>query len=243
MARHSNYVITISRKIGSGGTTLGHAIANHYGFDYMDKEILNKTAERMNIHDTHALNMDKKHKTLFSSLVQRSKDEIPYTDKHWFLPTTGDIFKMQSELMVEEAEENNCVFMGRGGSAIFRDHPKHISIFLTASRKLRIERLREMLGDEVNGMPISRYVESKDKGKSKYYKSFTGRPWTDISEYDLVINTTDMDEQTVLKMVETYLEKRWPDLKPLAEEEKKARAEAAAQVEKEAVAEGEIEAE
>lgn len=201
--------------IGSGGTILGHAIANHYGFDYMDKEILVKATERMNIHDSHAKRLDKKHSSFLSSLIQKSMDEIPYTDKDWFLPTTSDLFKVQSQLMQEEAEENNCVFMGRGGSAIFKDHPKHVSIFLTAPRLLRIERLRDMLGNEVNGLSIARYVDYKDRGKTKYYKSFTGRTWTDAENYDLVINTEGMDEDTVLQMVETYLEKRWPELKPV----------------------------
>ena len=35
-----HYVITIGRQLGRGGSDMGKAISEHFGFRYIDKEIL-----------------------------------------------------------------------------------------------------------------------------------------------------------------------------------------------------------
>ena len=44
-----NYCITIGRQLGSGGSAIGKALANKFGFQYIDKEILMKAAEALDM--------------------------------------------------------------------------------------------------------------------------------------------------------------------------------------------------
>lgn len=55
-----NYVITIGRQLGSGGAITGKAIADHFGFQYIDKEFLVIAAQNMDISAKRLEELDEK---------------------------------------------------------------------------------------------------------------------------------------------------------------------------------------
>ena len=78
---------------------------------------------------------------LFGGRFQFISDgTIPYGS---FL-NNDSLFKIQSDVIRELAENQSCLFVGRCADYILRDHPRHINIFISASKEARIERLMQL---------------------------------------------------------------------------------------------------
>ena len=73
-----NYIITIGRQLGSGGSAMGRAIADRFGFQYIDKEVLIKAAERLNLSEESLKDIDEKSTSIWSILAQTTAYEVPY---------------------------------------------------------------------------------------------------------------------------------------------------------------------
>ena len=50
-------IITISREFGSGGRKLGEAIAEYFGFDYYDREIITAIAKNQELEEAFVANI------------------------------------------------------------------------------------------------------------------------------------------------------------------------------------------
>ncbi|MCE2603986.1 cytidylate kinase-like family protein, partial [Pseudomonas aeruginosa] len=66
----NNYVITIGRQAGSGGSILGRNLAKHFGFHYIDKDLIKKAAEELNVPEEELARMDEKESIADRLLLQ-----------------------------------------------------------------------------------------------------------------------------------------------------------------------------
>ncbi|MEG1887703.1 MAG: cytidylate kinase family protein [Oscillospiraceae bacterium] len=54
------------------------------------------------------------------------------------------MFQTQSQILEKMTDESSSIVMGRCGAYLFRNHPRHISFFLHADIKHKVERLNQM---------------------------------------------------------------------------------------------------
>lgn len=208
-----NYVITIGRQLGAGGSNLGKAIAEHFGFQYIDKEFLVLAAKELDVSQENIEMMDEKPEPYWINMVNTAMSEIPYTGAAWHVPTGKEVYAQQSEIMRKAAEAGPCVVIGRCGSEIFRGEEKHVSIFLHGDMASRTARLAATLGRDVKPGKDSRLIEKEDKEREKYFHNYTGKNWLDLTGYDFALDTSAFDDEQIKGLVIGYIEARFPDLK------------------------------
>ena len=209
----NNYIITIGRQLGSGGSSLGKRLAEHFGFRYIDKEILVKAAEKMHLSEDALKDVDEKSTSIWAMLAQTAAYEVPYIAEEWYVPTSNQLFKMQTQIMEDAVAEGPCVIIGRCASHLFRDCEKHTSIFLQASDEARMERLKRRQGEHKTRRELEKLMEKMDKERAKYYNLYTGKKWLDLREYDFVLDTTAFTDDQVEEILVNYMETRFPELK------------------------------
>lgn len=208
-----NYVITIGRQLGAGGAVLGKAIAEHYGFQYIDKEFVVLAGKNLHAALEDIQEYNEKNNPNWINMTRTAMNTIPYLGDSWVLPTSKKLYEEQTNIMKKAAEEGPCVVIGRCGSQIFKDYENHVSIFLHGDIESRVARLAAVLGKEVDTAKDGKRIEREDKERAKYYQEFTGKQWDDIKEYDFVLNTSNLSDEQVMEVVFGYIEAKFPELK------------------------------
>lgn len=207
----NNYVITIGRQAGSGGSILGRNLAKHFGFHYIDKDLIKKAAEELNVPEEELARMDEKESIAGRLLLQTGGYPMAYMSEDWKTSTGEDVFKTESKLIRQAAEQASCVVVGRCGSFLFTGYEKHISLFLYAEEEARARRLGGHLGmaDE----KTIKMIRKLDKERARYVRTYTGQEWQDPTSYDLTIDTEKLDDQQLMDVAIHYICCRFPELK------------------------------
>lgn len=208
-----NYVITIGRELGAGGAVLGKAIAEHFGFQYIDKEFVVLAGKKLHAALEDIEEFDEKGDPYWIGMTYTAMSNIPYLGDSWVLPTSKQLYEEQTDIMKQAAANGPCVIIGRCGSQIFKGQDNHLSIFLHGSLESRAKRLADILGREVDIVKDGKKIEKEDKERAKYYKTFTGKMWDDMKEYDFVLNTSDLSDEQIKYIVFGYIEANFPELK------------------------------
>ena len=210
--KNQHHVITIGRQLGSGGSAMGKAIAEHFGFEYIDKEILVKAAAIRDA-DEENLELVDENVSALTAMARSAAFEMPYIAKEWYIPTSDQLFKTQTEIMRESEEKGPCVIIGRCASYLFRHYEKHTSIFLQADMDSRIKRLEKTLDKKLSEKKAVHDIEKQDRERAQYYNTFTGKKWLDLRQYDLVLDTSPFSDEEIKDILFHYITVRFPELK------------------------------
>lgn len=117
------------------------------------------------------------------------KKRIKAFKKYHGLSSEDVLFFDTSKFLVEKAKQEDFIVMGRFADAILtNNHIPHISIFITAPEKRRVQRFLE-INKNVTPNQAKKWIESEDKRHLKTYKFYTGRKWSKASNYDICINS------------------------------------------------------
>lgn len=206
-----HYVITIGRQLGSGGALMGKQLADHFGFQYIDKELLLKASEELNIPAGSLEELDEKEPFNWSTLIQTAVYEMPYVADEWYVPTGRQLFEEQSKLIKEAVERSSCVVVGRCASHLFRNYDRHVSLFLYAELEKRMERLKGII--DLSERKAQKFIDKADKDRAKYFNTFTGKKWLDLRQYDFSINSGMLDDMTLKSHLIDCVCTKYPELK------------------------------
>lgn len=201
-------VITIERQYGSGGRIVGKALARDLGIPFYDDEILSMTAERSAVGEQYFRLADER---AGNNLLHRIVGGI----KHNSLgapKTEGDVtspenlFKFQSEVIRELAEQESCIIVGRCADYVLEATGKEdlIRIFVYADTPTCIRRTMEVDGILDTQEAIAK-LNKITKQRRDYHKYFTGKEWEDMTNYDLPINASKLELDQVVELIKTYI--------------------------------------
>ena len=158
-----NRVITISREFGSGGRTIGKAVAEQLGIPCYDNEILQEIAKE-------------------SGFVAAAFSH-PASG-----PSNADyLWEMQYKLIGQLAQKGPCVIVGRCADYILRDKADCLRVFIHADLSYRAKRIVEVYGEREKS-PEQR-LKDKDKRRAAYHRFYTDMKWGHAQNYDLTLNS------------------------------------------------------
>ncbi|MGC8502798.1 AAA family ATPase [Desulfurella sp.] len=183
-----NIVITITRQIGSGGYDLAKAISEEFGFKLIDRELVVHAAK---ILKTDVAYLDKKEEKT-SSLLEKILSVFSIGTPEIgslagsFYPTDAEIFEVQKTVLESFAQNHDIVALGRASFFVFKDHPKHLSVFLKADLDYRVKNVaKEFNMDEKEALEL---VNKTDKNRNEYIKKMTDINRFDLRNYSIVID-------------------------------------------------------
>lgn len=203
-------VVAISRQLGAGGSIVGRSIARTFGWRYADREILHEASRRLHADDAELAALEERVETVWERLAPLFLFGVSAGPAIPPLPpalTGPGLFAVEREILQSLAARGSVVIVGRGGAHVLRDHPGLVTVFLHADELVRTERLAERL-DATQRHHAADLVRQSDRQRSEFNKSLSGRDWTDATQYDLSIDTSAADLNTIGDVVAALLTTR-----------------------------------
>jgi CMP/dCMP kinase len=204
------FVVTISRQLGSGGGFMGERLSARLNAMYLDREILRRAAEKLKVSEEELESLDEKTTPFWQSILLSSNYAAPalFTPPPAAaFPSDQDLFRVEAEIITHIAEKNMAIVVGRGGSFILRDHPRHASLYLYANISVRCQRIQAKYKLPVD--KALKMIEDNDKGRSRYLHNVTGLNWTDTRQYNLCIDTGALELPKIEDIAIAYLQARF----------------------------------
>jgi len=199
------FVITIAREYCSGGKKIGKRLAEELGVSCYDSEMFQLVSTAKNLKDGAVA---KDSRIQGTNLYEAASRELNGQDLDSFLASSeiriSNLFEYQSEIIRILAEGESCVIVGRAANYILKDRKDVVRIFIHAPQSFRLKRassIHHMSEAELRG-----YIKMIDDKRADYYKSYTGREWKDVEDYDLSLDVGRYGIQGCVDFIKKYVE-------------------------------------
>jgi len=176
-------VITISRQLGSLGTTLGRQVAARLGYRLVHRELINQAAHLAGAPDMALATIDE------LGLLGIEPDE---NQQRAYLESVQSIIE-------NLAVTGNVIIVGRAGQAILQTNPNVLHLRIVAPLQTRIQRIVKAHG--ISPQAANAQIEDSDLYRASYLQRFYNIRWDDPTLYHLVINTGHISLETSAEVV------------------------------------------
>lgn len=195
-----NKIITISREFGSGGREIGKRLADKLGYAYYDSEIITLLAKEVGMSEEYIKNISEK--GIYPQVFNFGKTFATFNNLQI---NQMEILVRQREIIKEIAKSGNCVIVGRGANVILNEY-RPINIFVYANMESKIKRCREKRQDEeLSDKELINKIKEIDKNRRKYHDLISNLEWGDKENYDICINTSNIDIKKLIPVLEDYV--------------------------------------
>ncbi len=184
-------VITISHEMGAGGPDIGMGLAQRLGYRYVDHELLLDAVRRYGLAQEKLSHLDESKPTLFERFDTETRHYITV------LQTT----------LLEFAEMDNAVLMGRGGQWLLRGIPHVLRVRVIAPFEQRvrqwIKRSADMTGETPNQRAAADFVRRDDAEKNGRMRYLYEVDLGDPALYDITVNMEHLTVDAAVHMIES----------------------------------------
>ncbi len=191
-------IVTISHQMGAGGPEIGMAVAQRMEYRYVDHELIQDAVRRYGLIEEKLSHLDESKPTLFERFDAETRHYIT------ILQTT----------LLEFAEADNTVIIGRGGQWLLRGIPHVLRVRVIAPFEQRVrswvKRTAEMTGETPNQRAAADFVRRDDAEKAGRMQYLYEVDIADPAIYDMVFNTEKLRHEAAVDMIERAL--RRPEL-------------------------------
>lgn len=186
-------IITISREFGSGGRFIGEEVAKKLGIAYYDKEMIGQIAEQAGV----------------SSACVRENAELS-PKKGWFAyafsgrDITGKsvedmVYEAQRKVIMEIAEKENCVIVGRNADFILKDRKDVLNVFIHGSIPEKVRRICSLYN--VTEVDAIKMINDIDKRRRTNYNFYTEQKWGMAENYTMSLNSSVLGYDLCQKII------------------------------------------
>ena len=134
----SKQIITINRMFGSNGRVIGKAIADALGLKFYDKELIEIASREKGVPFDEFAKADEKKASQWRYSVEY---DIQIDREYHFTPINDVLFDAQKEIILNLADKEDCVIVGRCANYILKD--KALSLFIYAPFEDRLKTVME----------------------------------------------------------------------------------------------------
>ena len=177
-------IITISREFGSGGRFIGEKVAKKLGIAYYDKNIINDIAEKSGLSPEY---------------VQKNAELSPKKGLFAYAFSGRDItgksvedmvYEAQRNIILELAEKEPCVIIGRNADYILKDRDDVLNVFIHGDMLEKIKRITGLYN--VKEKEAVKMMADTDKRRRTNYNFYTDQNWGKASNYTLCLNSSQL---------------------------------------------------
>ena len=191
-------IITISREFGSGGRFIGEEVAKKLGIKYYDKDIIGQIAEKSGFSPKY---------------IQENAELSPKKGLFAYAFAGRDItgksvedmvYEAQRKVIMEIAEKENCVIIGRNADFILKDREDVLNVFIHGDEPEKVKRICKLY--HVTETDAIKMMADIDKRRMTNYRFYTDQKWGMAGNYTLSLNSSqlgyDRCEQIVIECME-----------------------------------------
>ena len=179
-----NTLITISREFGSGGRFIGEEVAKKLGIAYYDKNIIGQIAEKSGLSPEY---------------IQENAELSPKKGLFAYAFSGRDItgksvedmvYEAQRNIILELAEKEPCVIIGRNADYILKDRDDVLNVFIHGDMPEKIKRITGLYN--VKEKEAVKMMADTDKRRRTNYNFYTDQNWGKASNYTLCLNSSQL---------------------------------------------------
>ncbi len=175
--------VTVSRQLGSLGTTVAKQLADDLGYEYLDKNAFGQVLLDHGFSGTKIEQYDEKKPPLW---------DVFSSDRDRFL-------LFMKVAIFDFAMKGKTVIVGRGGQMLLRGVPGVLGLRVEAPMPLRLERVQKML--DVDARHAEKVVRNSDYDRNGFHRFFFNVNWEESDIYDLIINTKTFSVDTAVEII------------------------------------------
>ena len=177
-------IITISREFGSGGRFIGEEVAKKLGIAYYDKNIIGQIAEKSGLSPEY---------------IQENAELSPKKGLFAYAFSGRDItgksvedmvYEVQRNIILELAEKEPCVIIGRNADYILKDRDDVLNVFIHGDMPEKIQRITGLYN--VEEKEAVKMMADTDKRRRTNYNFYTDQSWGKASNYTLCLNSSQL---------------------------------------------------
>ena len=186
-------IITISREFGSGGRFIGEEVAKKLGIAYYDKNIINDIAEKSGLSPEY---------------VQKNAELSPKKGLFAYAFAGRDItgksvedmvYEAQRKVILELAEKEPCVIIGRNADYILKDRDDVLNVFIHGGTPEKIQRITRLYN--VEEQKAVKMMVDIDKRRMVNYNFYTNQKWGKADNYTLCLNCSQLGYDRCEKII------------------------------------------
>lgn len=190
-------IITISREFGSGGRFIGEEVAKKLGIKYYDKDIIGQIAEQSGFSPEY---------------IQENAELSPKKGLFAYAFAGRDItgksvedmvYEAQRKVIMEIAEKESCVIIGRNADYILKDRDDVLNVFIHGAESEKVKRICKLY--HVTETDAIKMMTDIDKRRMTNYRFYTDRKWGMAGNYTLSLNSSqlgyDRCEQIIIECI------------------------------------------
>ena len=186
-------IITISREFGSGGRFIGEEVAKKLGIAYYDKNIINEIAEKSGLSPEYIQeNAELSPKKGLFAYVFAGRD---VTGKS----VEDLVYEAQRKVILELAEKESCVIIGRNADYILKDRDDVLNVFIHGDTPEKIQRITRLYN--VEEQKAVKMMVDIDKRRMANYNFYTNQKWGKADNYTLCLNSSQLGYDRCEKII------------------------------------------
>ena len=186
-------IITISREFGSGGRFIGEEVAKKLGIPYYDKDIIGQIAEKSGFSPEY---------------IQENAELSPKKGLFAYAFAGRDItgksvedmvYEVQRKVILEIAEKESCVIIGRNADFILNDRDDVLNVFIHGDKAEKVKRICKLYN--VTEADALKMMVDIDKRRMTNYRFYTDRKWGMAGNYTLSLNSSELGYDMCEKII------------------------------------------
>ena len=158
-------IITISREFGSGGRFIGEEVAKKLGMKYYDKDIIGQIAEQSGFSPDYIReNAELSPKKGLFAYAFAGRDSTGKSVEDL-------VYEAQRKVILEIAEKESCVIIGRNADFILRERADVLNVFIHGDLPEKTERICRLYN--VKEAEAVKMMADTDKRRLANYNFYT----------------------------------------------------------------------
>lgn len=186
-------IITISREFGSGGRFIGEEVAKKLGISYYDKDIIGQIAEQSGFSPEYIReNAELSPKKGLFAYAFSGRD---ITGKS----VEDMVYEAQRKVILEIAEKESCVIIGRNADFILKDKDNVLNVFIHGDMPEKVARICKLYN--VTEEEAEKMMADIDKRRMTNYRFYTDQKWGMAKNYTLSLNSSELGYDLCEKII------------------------------------------
>lgn len=192
-----HFVVAIGREFGSGGKQIGQILAESLGVKCYDEELVSLIEDKL-----------KMHKYEISNLDEKLRVNVPSYMDMGFNGESERVFEAQKEVIMEAAEKESCIFIGRCADYILKDRDDLVSVFVYAPYGVRFSKLKKEYPG-ISDKGIKKMIEEMEYKRHNYHKYFTKQNRASRDYRQIMVDSSLLGIEGTAKLLQQVIEAKF----------------------------------
>lgn len=194
------YCVTINRQFGSLGRPIAREVSEILGVEYYDRDIVEQTSRKLNLPVSTISNQEE---TGFKSNFFNMLFPLGDSSK----PNQNEIFNAESQIILNLADKESCIIVGRCADFLLRDYKNCLNIFIYAPKEARFKNCINTL--KMEPAEARKMITEVDRARDIYYKNYAGYSMKDIKNKHIMIDSSLFGVHGTAQILSEIIKKRF----------------------------------